>query len=75
MEEENDDGMIDGDMEDDEQAIEEEAQQMLPNSKPPEVPEDGTYITALNEAGVDPQRIEQIQQGKYICKFLIVRVQ
>lgn len=33
---------------------------IVPNSKPPTVPEDGTYITALNEAGVDPERIEQL---------------
>ena len=39
---------------------EEEDQQIIPNSQPPEVPEDGTYIDALNEAGVDPQRIEQL---------------
>jgi hypothetical protein len=35
-----------------------EEEQIVPNSKPPTVPEEGTYLTALNEAGVDPQRIE-----------------
>jgi len=30
----------------------------MPNSRPPEVPEDGTYITALNEAGIENERIE-----------------
>ena len=39
-------------------------EQIVPNSKPPEVPEDGTYIDALNEAGVDQKRIEQLQQSK-----------
>ena len=28
-------------------------QEIIPQSKPPEVPEDGTYLDALNEAGVD----------------------
>lgn len=27
--------------------------QIIPQSKPPQVPEDGTYLDALNEAGVD----------------------
>ena len=35
--------------------------EIVPGSKPPTVPEDGTYITALNEAGVDPERIEQLR--------------
>lgn len=47
---------------DDEQADE---QEIIPNSKPPTVPDEGTYIDALNEAGVDPQRIEQLQQSKF----------
>ena len=38
-----------------------EDSEILPGSKPPQVPEDGTYITALNEAGVDNDRIEQLQ--------------
>jgi len=45
------------DEDEDEEHIDEEVD-LQPNSKPPEVPEDGTYITALNEAGVDPERIE-----------------
>jgi hypothetical protein len=45
--------------------IHEEVQQeaIVPNSQPPQVPADGTYITALNEAGVDQKRIEQLQQN------------
>lgn len=39
---------------------------IVPSSKPPTVPEDGTYITALNEAGVDPERIEQLRQSKFL---------
>lgn len=39
---------------------------IVPNSKPPIVPEEGTYLTALNEAGVDPQRIEQLKQSKFL---------
>jgi hypothetical protein len=27
--------------------------EIIPNSHPPQVPDDGTYIDALNEAGVD----------------------
>ena len=46
----------------DQEAEEEEA--LVPDSRPPQVPEDGTYITALNEAGVEPERIEQLQ-SKY----------
>jgi hypothetical protein len=30
-----------------------ELEQIIPNLKPPMVPEEGTYITALNEAGID----------------------
>lgn len=41
----------------------------MPGSKPPEVPEDGTYITALNEAGVNEDRIEQLQ-SKYFFFFI-----
>jgi len=36
----------------------EEVEEIVPNLQPPAVPEDGTYITALNEAGIDPERIE-----------------
>jgi hypothetical protein len=39
-----------------EEAEEEEEivqEQIVPKTKPPIVPEDGTYITALNEAGVN----------------------
>ena len=32
--------------------------EIVPNSQPPEVPADGNYIDALNEAGVDPERIQ-----------------
>ena len=42
-----------------------EGEQIIPNSQPPEVPQDGTYITALNEAGVDQERIQQLQESKY----------
>ena len=42
----------------------EQDEDIVPNSQPPTVPEEGTYIDALNEAGVDPQRIEQLQQSK-----------
>lgn len=48
-----------------------EDQQIIPNSQPPEVPEDGTYIDALNEAGVDPQRIEQLQNNINADEFNI----
>lgn len=51
-------------MDEDDEA-EEEEEEIIPNSKPPTVPEEGTYIDALNEAGVDPQRIEQLQQSKF----------
>lgn len=47
-------------------------QQIVPNSNPPTVPEDGNYITALNEAGIDPQRIEQLQQSKYFNFHFII---
>lgn len=40
-------------MDDEEEEMVDE-QQIVPNSKPPIVPEEGTYIDALNEAGVDP---------------------
>lgn len=40
--------------------LDEDQEQIIPNSKPPEVPE-GTYITAMEEAGVDPQRIQQME--------------
>ena len=40
---------------DDEEVDDEE---IMPNSHPPQVPEDGTYIDALNEAGVDQARID-----------------
>jgi hypothetical protein len=48
-EQEEDDEMGD-DGEDQEDGHEDE---IIPNSHPPEVPEEGTYIDALNEAGVD----------------------
>jgi hypothetical protein len=38
---------------DDDEAADEEVQEIVPNLQPPTVPEGGTYITALNEAGVD----------------------
>jgi hypothetical protein len=34
--------------------------EIIPNSHPPQVPEDGNYIDALNEAGVDQARIDQL---------------
>ena len=43
---------------DDEEVDEEE--EIMPNSHPPQVPEDGNYIDALNEAGVDQARIDQL---------------
>ena len=45
--------------------------EIVPNSVPPEVPQDGTYIDALNEAGVDPKRIEQLQQSKLPFTHLV----
>lgn len=39
--------------EDDHMEDEDEGEDIVPNSHPPQVPEDGDYITALNEAGVD----------------------
>jgi len=56
------------DLEMDDQDGEEQIVDMdiVPNSKPPIVPEEGTYLTALNEAGVDPQRIEQLKQSKSV---------
>ena len=38
--------------------------EIVPNSMPPSVPAEGTYINALNEAGVDPERIAQMQNSK-----------
>ena len=35
-----------------------EEEEIMPNSHPPQVPEDGNYIDALNEAGVDQARID-----------------
>ena len=46
--------MQDGDEED----VDDE--EIMPNSHPPQVPEDGNYIDALNEAGVDQARIDQL---------------
>ena len=50
--------MIDGDGDGqnghNQEYYDDEGEQIIPNSHPPEVPEDGTYIDALNEAGVDP---------------------
>jgi hypothetical protein len=43
---------------------EEEPMDIVPNSVPPTVPEEGNYLTALNEAGVDQQRIQQLQESK-----------
>ena len=51
---------MDEDEDDEEIDMEGEDMDIQPNSKPPEVPEDGTYITALNEAGVDQERIDQL---------------
>ena len=44
----------------------EEVQEIVPNLKPPVVPEGGTYITALEEGGVDQERIDAFQESKYI---------
>lgn len=51
-----------GGEDEDKQIVEEE---IMPESKPPEVPQEGTYIDALNEAGINPERIEQLQQSKF----------
>lgn len=58
------DGMVGQDIPDDDEAADEEVQEIVPNLKPPVVPEGGTYITALDEAGVDQERIEQFQESK-----------
>ena len=50
---------------------EDDAEQIIPNSHPPQVPEEGTYIDALNEAGVDQQRIDQLQQNINADEFNI----
>ena len=44
----------------DEEEIDMEGEDMeiQPNSQPPEVPAEGTYVDALNEAGVEQERIE-----------------
>ena len=49
---------------DEDEAADEEVQDIVPNSKPPVVPEGGTYITALDEAGVDQERIDALQESK-----------
>jgi len=49
---------------DEDEAADEEVQEIVPNLKPPVVPEGGTYITALDEAGVDQERIEALQESK-----------
>ena len=49
---------------------EDEDEQIIPNSHPPVVPEEGTYIDALNEAGVDQERIDQLQQSKFKPNYL-----
>ena len=51
-------------MEDDED-MDEEVEAIVPQSHPPQVPEEEHYIDQMNEAGVDPSRVEQYQQGKY----------
>ena len=43
--------------------------EIVPNSQPPEVPAEGNYIDAMNEAGIDPKRIEQLQQSKLQGRF------
>ena len=47
-------------MDEDEEEIDMEGEDMeiQPNSQPPEVPAEGTYVDALNEAGVEQERIE-----------------
>lgn len=65
-----DDG--DDEMQDDEdQEDDEDDNEIIPNSQPPRVPEDGTYIDALNEAGVDQARIDQLQQNINADEFNI----
>lgn len=51
-----------GDMDD--VQITDDHPEIVPNSQPPQVPAEGTYIDAMNEAGIDPRRIEQLQQSK-----------
>lgn len=48
-----------------------EEEEIMPNSHPPQVPEDGNYIDALNEAGVDQARIDQLQQNINADEFNI----
>ena len=38
--------------------------EIVPKSKPPEVPEEG-YIDQMEDAGVDQERIDHYQQGKF----------
>ena len=56
--EENEGGDVGQDIPDDDEAADEEVQDIIPNLKPPVVPEGGTYITALEEAEVDQERID-----------------
>ena len=53
---EEDTGMVEHQI--DQEDGEEMHEQIIPQSQPPQVPEDGTYIDALNEAGVDQDRID-----------------
>lgn len=65
-EEDGEEGEMEDDQGFDQNQQDDDEDQIMPNSRPPIVPEDGTYITALNEAGVDPSRIQQLQQSKSI---------
>ena len=49
---------------DEDEAADEEVQEIVPSLRPPVVPEGGTYITALDEAGVDQERIDALQESK-----------
>ena len=63
--------MVEGDIGENQPYYDDDNEQILPNSHPPQVPDEGTYIDALNEAGVDPQRIDQLQQNINADEFNI----
>ena len=44
----------DGDEEFNQVHATEDRPEIVPGSRPPEVPAEGTYIDAMNEAGIDP---------------------
>lgn len=49
----------------------EDEEEIITATQPPVVPEGGSYIDALNEAGIDPMRIEQLQQNIAVDEFNI----